>query len=415
MSKKLALCIPTYNRSERVTELLQDLSGMTDDNFSIHIFDSSEDGKTKDVVEKYTDKYHVEYTFMEGISHSSQKFFRIYESMAASSTDYVWLMNDHSVFNRAALSAIFEALAEDGDFYLLDVRCPEFSVTDFKNLDDFLLRAAWQLTYCGAGIVKRERFLEGVNWSDMGRKYLMPETREYSHMGFYFERASQLANPKLKQVGLLRDSMLDRMRYDKPAWQLDKFRICTQCWHETLMRLPDAYTQKEKALKTMDSWYLSKFSLMELKEDGGYGFFSFLRYRQYLVRIAPEKRWDALLIAALPLGVCRRLLTGELLSRIRKAKKSGRKVYVYGAGRHGVDCTNYLESCGLRHDGFLVTAMAGNPEYIRDYPVYAAEEKLKAGILIILAFLANGKSSVEMKLEALKAAGMDIEYTAFNA
>lgn len=415
MRKKLALCIPTYNRSECVEKLLQDLSGLTDDSFAIHIFDSSEDETTKTIVEKYIGSNHVTYTFVKGVKYSNEKIFRIYEAMAESDADYVWIMNDHSVFNKEALEAIQKSLEEEGDFYLLDVRCPEFSVTDFKNLDEFLLKAAWDLTYFGAGIVKRQSFLSGVDWAYMDRKYLVLETREYSQLGFYFERAAQIPGVKAKKIGLVRDSMLDRMRYEKPSWQKEKFRICTQVWYEVIMRLPGGYKQKDKALRAMDSWYLSKFSLMELKEDGGYGFISFLKYRKFLEMIAPDMVKTAFLIALLPLGICRYLLTGELLSRVKMARRCGRKVYIYGAGRHGVDCTNFFESCGIRHDGFLVTDMAGNPESIRDYPVYAANEKLEDGILVILAFLSNGKSSVEVKLDELKAAGMDLDYMAFNA
>ncbi len=408
MSKKLALCIPTYNRSKEVEKLLQDLSAFTGDDFVIYIFDSSESDDTRLVVDRYAGAQ-VFYEFVTGAEYSNQKVFRIYERMTESEADYVWLMNDHSVFNDAALDFIRRALAEDGDFYLLDVRCPAFAVTDFKDLDDFLLRAAWQLTYYGAGIVKRESFLEGVDWDYLAGKYLTAETMEYSQLGFYFERASQMPRVKLKQIGLLRDSMLDRRRYEKPAWQKDKFRICTQCWHEVIMRLPEAYKAREKALGTMDSWYLSRFSLMEMKEDGGYGLFSLLRYGRFLRRIAPEMAANALWIALLPLWLCRRLLTGKLLGKIKAARKAGRRVYVYGAGRHGVDCTNYLESCGIVHDGFLVTELEGNPRRIREYPVYAAGEKLGPGCLVILAFLSNGQSPVEVWLDELRANGMDIE------
>ena len=414
MRKKLALCIPTYNRGENIEQLLQSLPGMDNENFAVYIFDSSEDEKTKILVENYARK-HIYYELVEGVEYSNQKVFRIYERMADSEADYVWLMNDHSIFDRDALEFIFKALEEDGDFYLLDVRCPEFSVTDFAGLDDFLVRSAWQLTYWGASIVKRETFLKGVDWSLMDRKYLVPETMEYSQLGFYFERSSQLPDVKLKQIGLLRDCMMDRMRYEKPAWHKEKFRICTQCWHEVIMRLPDVYKVRTETLKSMDSWYLSKFSLMELKEDGAYGLGHFLRYGKYLSEIAPERYREAFLIAMLPLCVCRQLLTGNLLRMIKSARQEQRKIYVYGAGRHGVDCTNYLESCGIIHDGFLVTDLVGNPQCIRDYPVYASEEKLEAGILVILAFLSEGKSSVEMKLETLRENGMDIKYMAFNA
>lgn len=49
MRKKLALCIPTYNRPECIRELLLELAPLTDSCFSIHIFDSSEDEKTGEV------------------------------------------------------------------------------------------------------------------------------------------------------------------------------------------------------------------------------------------------------------------------------------------------------------------------------------------------------------------------------
>ena len=72
------------------------------------------------------------------------------------------------------------------------------------------------------------------------------------------------------------------------------------------------------------------------------------------------------------------------------------KIYIYGAGKIGLQCLNFLNSSGIKVSGFLVSEKSNNPKSINNYSVFEYGETPidKDRDLIVLALKASFKNEV---------------------
>lgn len=415
--KKICVCVPTYNRPEAITEVMQtELEFLRKHSIDLLIYDSSTNQETERLVNQSVAAYeNLYYKRVDSQIISNQKVFMIYEELQNSVYDYVWIIHDHTVFDEAAIRHIIQALETDADFYLLKMQSSGFGAEMIYTLDEFLLEGAWILNSFGTAIVKRGTMLRGSDWGDLKKKYMTKKTYNYSHIGFYYERISQLENPVLCRLEFPRECFFDFMRYQRPSWDKESIRICLECWGETISSLPEEYSNKKLVLQTQDKWFLSRQSLIEHKRCGRYRLVDFLRYRKWIKLIMPENYVSSFWIAALPYRMVFRIYCLHFLDEIRKQQKSGRKICLYGAGRHAFECFTYLKDNQIEIDGYLVSKQAGNPSEIMGYQVYQAKRYLEENkAFVIIAVLTSGAGEIQKYLQELEAEGIDTKYVTFN-
>lgn len=405
MQQRLCICIPTHKRKDAVLEKLnREISFLKEYAVDVYVFDSSLDEETYAIVSEiqnqgYSNLYYEKDT---SIHTSNEKVFRIYQKMAAYEYDYVWIIHDHTVCTRNAIEYLLHVLEQKSDFYLLKMQESNFKTYTFTSLDEFALNGAWTLNSFGTAIVKKESFLQGCDWKYFEEKYLGVKTINYSHIGFYLERVSQINECSLVRVEFSRECFYDFLRYEKPSWYDETLRICLECWGETITKLPSVYRCKDEILQTQDKCFLSKNNLVEFKHDGIYSILTFLKYSKWIKKIIPELYKDAFKIALLPYKVVKKIYSNTLLKPIQNAIKSGKKICIYGAGRHGQECAEYLTKNNVTVDGFLVTKLDGNPKEIKEISVYEAKEYIKKeDVFIIIAILTSGVAEVESYLTSL--------------
>lgn len=407
MDVKLCICVPTCNRSECVARVLDaELEMMRDKHIDIRIYDSSTDDTTRSLVLDYQFKgynnlfyEHVDYTV-----HPNRKAYQIFRGAESTGYDYIWLIHDHTIcMDDDALNYIIHALEKGYDFYLLNMQSAAYRMTEIQELNEFLLAGAWPLNSFGASIVKVASFLKGTDWEAVSDKYLQPKTLNYSHIGFYFERAAQIENIKICKLELLRECFLDFLRNQKTSWDKETIRICTECWASNILMLPQAYSVKCQALRTQDKWFLTKYKMLIYKKGGQFGIKSLLKYGKWLRMICPETYWTDVMIAVVPFRLSKYICCRRLVKKTNEARLRGWKVLIYGAGRHAVECAELLHSIGVDFNGFVVTKKAGNPDFLLEYPVQEAQPLLKSEkALIIIAILTSGVGEVEKYIEEIK-------------
>lgn len=416
---KLCICIPTYNRPEAISEVLEkELDFLNKYSVELGIFDSSEDMETELIVKKYIDQGYKNLFYQKCdlriYTSASKKIYLIYEEMAEKSYDYIWMIHDHTTFNETAFKYILEQLDVNGDFYFLEMRASRFSVNTIVDLNDFLPKAALSLARLGTAIVRRESFLKGTDWKRMSQKYLQEENCGYCHVGYYFERMMELKNPRIIQLKFSRECFVDFKRFEKLGWHSASVRICLGHWGSTLMALPDQYTSKITALQTQDKWLLSKYKLLEYKKSGNYSISDFLKYRKWIKLIMPENYSNAFWVAVLPYKIAENKYFAQLLNEIEEHRKAGNKICLYGAGKDGFECFTFLNELGVNVDSFLVTRMEGNPKQIGGCAVNRADEYLKNNsAFVIIAILPQGVPEVKTYLDSLAAKGADFSYIEF--
>lgn len=419
MSVKFCVCVPTCNRSACIERVLdEELGILRRTGIDICIYDSSSNDDTKQLVSNYQCRgysnlfyKHIDYTV-----HPNKKACLIFKEAEKTGYDYIWMIHDHTYCSdERGLLYILEALSEGYDFYLLNMQSNAFRMTEIKDLDEFLLLGAWPLNSFGASILRVDSFIKGTDWRAVSKKYLKKKTLNYAHVGFYFERAAQIKDVKICRLELPREFFLDFLRYEKTSWDKETIRICTECWGSNILKLPDTYKKKYLALKTQDKWFLSKYKLIFYKKSGQFTVKSFLRYQKWFWLMWPETYLLNFMIAVLPFEISKFICCNKLIKRIRKARLMRRKVLIYGAGRHAVECAELLGNIGLDFDAFIVTSKEGNPERLVGHPVFAAESMLKKKTaLIIIAVLSSGVSEVEKYIRQLSDKSHALDYIVFE-
>lgn len=416
--KNLCVCIPTYNRPDAIEKVLnKEIALFEKYSVDVIVFDSSDNKETEVVVEKFIKEGYKNLSIKkyDPKIKANEKVFLLYEDMMESTYDYIWMIHDHTVCNEEAVIYILQQFELEGDFYLLKMQSGKFETSRITRLDDFLMKGAWILNSFGTAILNRKTFLKGTNWEKISQKYLTPQKLNYSHIGLYYERISDMKEPSIIQLEFSRECFLDFMRYEKPSWENEAVRICFECWGNVLMSLPAEYTNKKEVLRTQDKWFMSKYNLLEYKKNGRFNLAVFLTYKKWIKRIMPENYANAFWIAVLPYRWAKYKYTSKLLREIERKRREGRKICLYGAGRHAFECYTYLQKQDVRIDSYLVSRMEGNPKQINGCPVYQADEYLKNNsAFIIIAVLTSGVSEVTRYLTSFAASGADIDYTGFE-
>lgn len=416
--KKLCVCIPTYNRCDAVKRVLDtELALFEKYEIDMMICDSSNHQDIKLLVDEYIQKGSecLFYKKYDSSIPSNEKVFRIFQWAAASEYSFIWLIHDHTVCNEDAVKYLMQELDKKQDFYLLNMQAGSYASEKFKSMNEFLLKGAWRLNSFGASVINTQTFLKGVNWDRIRQKYGGAKTLNYSHIGFYFERAAEMEEINACQVFFERKDFLDFYRTREISWSKDTLRICLECWGEVISRLPEVYTNKIEVMRTQDKWFLSKYSLLIYRKEKRYDFQTFLKYRKWIKKIYPQDYVRDFLISFLPVGFSFRIYTGDLAARISDTKRTGGEVYIFGAGRHAAECAVFFGECGMVFDGFVVTSLEGNPNELSGHPVYQAESRLKKKqSLVVIAVLSSGVEGVMNTLQALQDDNTRIETIMFS-
>ena len=98
--KRLAIAVPTYNRSKDIEYFIEQESfALGYEDVDLLIYDSSENEDTEQVVGKYLDDGFRNLIYIKYPSKmpSNEKFFRIYMELGEQ-YDYIWMIHDHTVF-----------------------------------------------------------------------------------------------------------------------------------------------------------------------------------------------------------------------------------------------------------------------------------------------------------------------------
>lgn len=391
MMKKLVICVLTYNRDDVIQIFLdKETEIFKHNNLDIIIYDSSESDKTKKVVESYQAHGYDNLYYKKTDSNvsSNVKFFNVAENIS-DEYEYVWLSHDHTVFDGGSLEHIMNCIDKKPDFMYLRKQCADYGCIVEENLNEFAMKAAWQLGRFGAAIMRNDTFLKKIDWNKMSKKYLTDKRLKFSQIGLYLERLTEIDKPKVFTLEFPRESFYDLFRFQKASWDSESIQICLETWGEVISALPDRQYDKNNLLQTIDKYFLSRNKLIELKKDGCYNLSSYLKYNKWIRRIMPEMKRDFFAVAVFPCALLQKIYSRDITAKVRKARKKGHNICIYGAGKHGMECADYLNSRGIKADAVLVTDTKGNPACISSIPVYSASEYLSKNPSFVIIAMAK--------------------------
>lgn len=120
---KLSICIPTYNRSKYLPELIESIMSQSEgSDVEIVISDNASTDNTEEVLNPFLRKYkNIVYSVSENNAGPDRNFFR---AVSLANAEYCWLMGSDEKLDIGALKLVLNSLATNKDVYLQDrVEC----------------------------------------------------------------------------------------------------------------------------------------------------------------------------------------------------------------------------------------------------------------------------------------------------
>lgn len=378
--KGLAICVPTYNRQGIIMEMLDaELSMLSKHDVDIYIYDSSEGSATEDIVNEFKKAGYANLYYKRAASavHANEKVYMIYKDMENSDYKYVWMIRDRDTISEEALAYVQKCLSADIPIYWVNVSQKEYGIYKLNDINEFLVQASYELLRFGAVILKVPDFIRGSRWAYFDKKYINKKKIHASHVGYYFERCAELELFEACRIDLPKSAMSDKTT-DR-SWENHRLQIAVECWGSVIWGLPKRYTRRRDAMHSLYQGHLNKITILGKKSDGNYGIFEFIKYGKWFRRIRPENYFFYLAAALLPLKMVKTIYFYNFMKQFANTYP-----YIYGAGRLGNECGEFLDILGIEYKGYLVNSMEQNPETKRKHPVTAAREVLQGETATII-------------------------------
>ena len=271
---KLAICIPAYNNSEHINDILiEELPFYRDNNFFLYILDSSEGNAIKNLCSKHvTENDNLQYFSFPSDIHSNRKVYLAYQ-MAGKEIpcDYMWIRSDATRADKELLKALPFYLDKEYDFIITSYEgaYPKgiWSTDDPQVIFD---EYAWRLCLYGAAILRKDTMLVSAPWDELERKYLQEDKINYSHVALYFEQMLRVKDFHALVIGLPTCLYHLTKKKKKSSWHRDIFKIWLEIWPNTIEALPDFYQRKLEAIRDfgVNVQYYYMPMLRKLAEEG---------------------------------------------------------------------------------------------------------------------------------------------------
>lgn len=419
---KLAVCIPTYNRPDVIKEFIEKYAMMyIKYNFSIYIYDSSEDKKTESIVKEWQQHYtRLNYVQVAPETHSNMKVYNIFRKFEGSlEYDYLWVCSDSIRWTQKVLDSINNAAKQGYDIIIPNYRDVEkIGNKVYKDANELFLDCAWHMTLYGAVVLKISTMLREVNWKMLIEKYAVPECINHSHVAFYFERLSSMHDWRALHLSFLEQDLIASSLKKFPGWQKETFYVWCHCWPSMINRLPGVYKNKRRVIKKsgVNSGILTYSNFVSLRAEEILDIDIYRCYRKKWHQLTNVPRIVIWIISVFPISTVIYMRNGKtvwlyikhLLLRKRLKKKLKKyctkfdKIFIYGAGKKASGYTKYLNEMNIKFEAYLVSEVLDNNIKIIDghkvipfCPNLIKDEKI--GIILAL----NEKNTKEVLVQIL--------------
>ena len=256
-----------------------------------------------------------------------------------------------------------------------------------------------------------------VDWDHLRDKYVYNNVLDDNHgyfftVGLYLEQIARLDNFKGLFIGnkckWRRDSPLKR---NQIYWKKFVFEAWAKSYPETILKLPNEYTDKEEVIRKSDNIKCGRFSkemLIHYRLNGLYDITVCEKYKEYFKYVTTESYESCKKIAETSLDKlkqeCANLLLIEedwenKLQYILDKNKIGDDLYIYGAGLYGEKVINRLLEDEKKIKGVVVTTKDNNVTELSGFKVNVIDEIIvKKGDYFLLCALPGTASKMKQEL-----------------
>lgn len=372
----VALCIPTYERSEWIADFLENYAPhYIEAGIDIYYYDGSESTKTEEVVCSYAESGHIYY-----IKRPSTWYVpMIFQGYGlCKEYDFIWLCNDAVQLKKDAidilaanLSTYYDMIEVNGTGYGAGTRV-------FRNCNEYMQKCAWHVTLYGAVLLNTHTMLDRIDW----RKYediFTIKCNSYRVVTFYFNRILELK--RFCALHLAMDPQIVRhSKYKRAPWWIHQcFKILFEDWVSTIEKLPDCYTGKDDAMRKIEYFgLLTGKALCYRRIDGDYTLKKYIKYRRDFAKLMTIPNYKLLALALTPRGIVKKILELRMkkskeLNRLQKFYKSFSQIIIFGIGDSAFRYAKYFEQQKMEFLGFCAQRPHGRKEYM-GHPIFSIDD-----------------------------------------
>ncbi len=275
-NEKMMVCIPTYGHPEAVEDVLSHCAETYKRyGLDVYYYDSSEDDKTRKVIEAYQAKGYdnLYYIFLDSNKLETPKYEHILMLEGIQKKyEYMWYLRDRCWCEEKTLKLMYKAMETPRDLIFLDVGhsdCrQELSECNEPNM--FYHR-------CGDYATSMDTTIYNVQ-TILGDRFNLKEFRErhgdyrdaFAHFLIIFEQLAKKTNPNICLLAG-KNVTIFHSHKTQSGWHKQRIKIWGKQWIQANEALPDCYTDKDDIIKRTASfpWILGDLNaLIDLHNNG---------------------------------------------------------------------------------------------------------------------------------------------------
>lgn len=277
INQRLAIAIPTYNRSEFLDYSLEvHIPIMQAHNIPIYISDNASTDNTKEVVKKWKKSYELIFYHASTENVGPDKNIEIALNLPESG--HVWIMGDSNCFDQRSLELVVESLNSTWDVLIVN---DNYRVSKGKKVysehNDLLSELGWHITQLSSLVISRKIILS-TNFD------LYFDSR-FTHVGAVLGCLADCSSFNVLWLGdaTIKPIMIDGIQ--KSSWKNITFEVWLKGWPQFVFSLPSIYSLDSKLKAISDhNTKTSIFSfnnLLKLRFHGYYNLNTLKFYRRY--------------------------------------------------------------------------------------------------------------------------------------
>ena len=288
-NKKLAIAIPTYNRSAILRENLElMMAEIKQFSIPIYISDDSTDGKTVLEVEALKKSYDYIYYYKNepGLGHDKNCI----RSLSLPIATYIWYLGDSIIIEPGGIKKVLDII-ENGQYDFISVNAKnrnlDFSSRIYEDGNTLLTEIGWHLTLTSATIYSNK--IQGfIHQLDLLKCKNFPQT------ALIFET---FAKQKSK-LFWINDRLVYGNANKKSYWNNAVFDVFLTDWESFITNLPAFYSleNKKEILKT-HNLETGLFTFMRFLDYRSLGIYSFDFFRKYYKQISYSSTVNVFVLA----------------------------------------------------------------------------------------------------------------------
>ncbi len=425
---KVIICVPTKDRPEIIRDVLNyELQYYEKLKVHVRYYDSSETDLTKNIINNYIlkgSKYLsyvrtpsnqcLDYKLIDFLKNDS--YLRQYH--------YIWLINDATSIYEEALIEILMHLNDN--YHLVRLPIPSGGKTEnyiYTDQNLWFQECSHGMSLMASTIMNVSMLnVSDKDWDLWQKKYVKNNDIDSEEHGFFFmvafflERILQLNSFK----GLYVNNRLiwwrvSPLKLEQHYWSSLVFATWAGSYPQTILELPDCYTEKEFVICTSDNIYRGRFgkrALISYRLCKLFDLLTYYQYERYFYLVSDLKLSEIKKIAKTPRIFFKFFhknfenLEKNWISYLNKHKRvfnKSKDIIVYGAGFYGQNIVKYLINVGWREKlrYVAVTNIEGNLSEIEGIPVRCIDEldNYKKCSIILIATLPGSAEQIHNTLK----------------